>query len=81
MNADGSQQQQLTHFDVPDEAGDTNWSSDGTKIAFEYDISGMKQSDPNAFAEVWIMNPDGSSETSTGIQCSDVGCAPRWRPM
>jgi len=81
MNADGSQQQQLTHFDAPDEAGDTNWSSDGTKIAFEYDISGMKQSNPNAFAEVWIMNPDGSSETSTGMQCSDVGCAPRWQPM
>jgi Tol biopolymer transport system component len=80
MNADGSQQQQLTHFDVPYEAGDTNWSSDGKKIAFEYDISGMKQSDPNAYAEVWTMNPDGSGEISTGVQCSGVGCAPRWQP-
>jgi hypothetical protein len=26
------------------------------------------------------MNPDGSGETSTGMQCSDVGCAPRWQP-
>jgi Tol biopolymer transport system component len=34
MNADGSQQTQLTHFDVPYEAGDTNWSSNGKKIAF-----------------------------------------------
>jgi hypothetical protein len=39
------------------EAGDTNWSSDGTKITFEYDINGMRQSDPNAYAEVWTMNP------------------------
>ena len=80
MNADGSGQEQLTHFDVPYEAGDTNWSSDGKKIAFEYDINGMKQSDPNAYAEVWTMNPDGSGETSTGVQCSGVGCAPRWQP-
>jgi TolB protein len=80
MNADGSRQEQLTHFDVPYESGDTNWSSDGEKIAFEYDINGMKQSDPSAYAEVWTMNPDGSGETSTGVQCSGVGCAPRWRP-
>jgi Tol biopolymer transport system component len=81
MNADGSQQRQLTHFDVPYEAGDTNWSSDGKKITFEYDIDGMKQSNPNAYAEVWTMNPDGSGETSTGVQCSGVGCAPRWQPI
>jgi Tol biopolymer transport system component len=80
MNADGSQLAQLTHFEVPYEAGDTNWSSDGKKIAFQYDINGMKQSDPNAYAEVWTMNPDGSGETSTGVQCSNVGCAPRWQP-
>jgi Tol biopolymer transport system component len=80
MNADGSAQTQLTHFDVPDEAGDTNWSSDGTRITFEYDIDGMKQSSTTAFAQVWTMHADGSGETSTGVQCSDSGCAPRWRP-
>jgi TolB protein len=80
MNADGSGQVQLTHFDVPYEAGDTNWSSDGKTIAFEYDINGMKQSDPNAYAEVWTMNADGSGVASTKAPCSDVGCAPRWRP-
>jgi Tol biopolymer transport system component len=80
MDADGSQLEQLTRFDVPDEAGDTNWSSDEKKIAFEYDINGMKQSDPSAFAEVWTMNPDGSGEISTGVRCSDEGCAPRWQP-
>lgn len=81
MNADGSQQEPLTHFDAPIEVGDTNWSSDGRKIAFQYGIDGKKQSDPNAHAEVWIMNPDGSAATATGIPCTNVGCAPRWRPM
>jgi TolB protein len=81
MNADGTGVEQLTHFDVPYEAGDTNWSSDGKKIAFEYDVSGMKQSDPNAYAEVWTMNADGSGEISSQVQCSDVGCAPRWQPQ
>jgi Tol biopolymer transport system component len=80
MNADGSGTVQLTHFKVPDEAGDTSWSSDGRKIAFEYDIDGMKQSNPNAYAEIWTMNADGSAQTSTGVACSDVGCAPRWQP-
>jgi Tol biopolymer transport system component len=80
MNADGSGQQALTHFAPPYEAGDTNWSSDGNKIAFQYDIDGMKQSDPDAHAEVWTMNADGSGATSTGVACSNVGCAPRWQP-
>jgi Tol biopolymer transport system component len=80
MNADGSGQEQLTHFDMPNEAGDTNWSSNGEKIAFEWDINGMKQSDPNAYAEVWTMNADGTGASTTGVQCGGVGCAPRWQP-
>jgi Tol biopolymer transport system component len=80
MNADGTNVTQLTYFDVPYEAGDTNWSSDGKKIAFERDVNGMKQSDPNAYAEVWTMNADGSEAATTTVQCSDVGCAPRWQP-
>ena len=80
MDADGGNQTQLTHFDVPDEAGDTSWSGDGTKIAFEYDVSGMRQSSPTAFAQVWTMNADGSGALSTGVRCSDAGCAPRWQP-
>ena len=26
------------------------------------------------------MNADGSGEVTTGVQCSGVGCAPRWQP-
>lgn len=80
MNSDGSDQQPLTSFEPPFEAGDTNWSSDGAKIAFEYHRDAKKQSDPNAHAEVWTMNADGSRAMSTGIPCSNVGCAPRWQP-
>jgi Tol biopolymer transport system component len=80
MQLDGSDQTPLTHFDVPDEAGDADWSSDGKKITFEYDVSGMKQSSPTALAQVWTMNADGSDPMSTGVGCSDAGCAPRWQP-
>jgi len=80
MNADGSNLIQLTHFQVPIESGDTNWSSDGTKIIFEYDIDGQLQSNPNAYAEVWTMNANGTQQLSTRQPCSSVGCAPRWQP-
>lgn len=80
MNADGSNVVQLTHFEFPEQASDTNWASDGKKIAFEYDLGGQKQSLPNAYAEVWTMNADGSGQASTGVQCSDAGCNPRWQP-
>lgn len=80
MNADGSNVRQLTHFQIPFESGDTNWSSDGKKIIFEYDIDGHFQSDPNAYAEIWTMNTDGSQQSSTRQSCSSVGCAPRWQP-
>lgn len=80
MNADGSNVRQLTHFDVPYESGDTNWSTDGTKIIFEWDVDGKKQSDPNAYAEVWTMNADGTQQKSSKQPCSCVGAAPRWRP-
>jgi len=80
MNADGSNMKQLTHFAPPYEAGDVGWSPDGTKMAFEWDINGTSQSDPNAHAEIWVMNADGTDAATTGQTCSDVGCAPRWQP-
>jgi Tol biopolymer transport system component len=80
MDANGSNVFQLTHFDVPYESGDTGWSPDGKMIAFEYDIGGKKQSDPNAYAEIWMVGSNGSNPVSTRQPCSGVGCAPRWRP-
>ena len=81
IDEDGGNVRQLTHLVVPYEAGDTNWSSDGTRIAFEYDVDGKKQSDPEAYAEVWTIDAIGSKAQSTTFKCSGVGCAPRWKPI
>jgi TolB protein len=81
INADGSNLQQITQVNPPYEAGDNSWTSDGKYMAFEWDVNGNKQSDPNARAEVWIVPADGSRQPwSTGAGCAGVGCAPRWKP-
>lgn len=78
INADGTGQRRLSP--VPGMDTTPDWSPDGSKIAFEYDINGHRQSDPTAFAQIWIINADGTDPTSTGIQASGVGASPRWRP-
>jgi Tol biopolymer transport system component len=80
MNADGSSVRQLTRFNVPDEAGVASWSPDGTVIAFQCDVNGDKQNSPTAFTQIWTINADGTGAHDTGIQCSDIGCDPRWQP-
>jgi Tol biopolymer transport system component len=80
MNADGSHVVQLTHFAPPIEAGDSDWSPNGGKIAFEWDVNGHRQSDPAALAQIWTINADGTDPASTGVQASGVGASPRWRP-
>jgi TolB protein len=80
MEADGRHVTQLTRFAPPAEAGDSDWSPDGAKIAFEYDINGRRQSDPAAFAQIWTINASGTDPASTGIRCSGVGASPGWRP-
>ena len=76
MNADGSDQRQLTDglgLSYPD-ANVPSWSLDGSRIAF---WSGFER----RFGEVWTMNPDGSDPrrvTSTpDPQNSDD---PQWSP-
>jgi Tol biopolymer transport system component len=80
MDADGSHVRDLTRFGPPVEAGDSDWSANDRKIAFEYDVNGHRQSDPAAFAQVWTINASGSDPASTGIRCSGVGASPGWRP-
>jgi Tol biopolymer transport system component len=80
MDADGGNVVQVTNIEPPWEAGDTSFSPDGTQIAFECDLNGHGQSDPNVYAEVRVINVDGSGMRSTGRECSSVGCAPRWAP-
>jgi Tol biopolymer transport system component len=70
MNADGTGDQAIlanTTFSV-----EPRWSVND-RIVF---MSLMNGSD----LQIYSMNADGSAPTSTGVACSDVGCAPRWQP-
>lgn len=80
MKPDGSQVRRITNLPVPYEAGDTSWSPDGQTISFELNVNGRGQSDPDAYAEVRHVNPDGSNMRGINRQCAGVCCAPRWKP-
>jgi TolB protein len=73
MDADGSNQRQITPFVEPTEAGDGDFSSTGS-LVFEHDVGGNGQSLPDAMADIW------TSDGATDLACSAVGCAPRWKP-
>ena len=80
MSPDGTDVKEVTQFLPPYEAGDTSWSPNGKQIVFEHDKGGDGQSNPDASAQVWIVNANGTEATSTHQKCSAVGCAPRWQP-
>src|SRR3954452_17181821 len=56
MNPDGSDIFQVTDYHQPFESGDTSWSPDEFQIVYEFDFRGKGQNDPDAFAEVHIIN-------------------------
>jgi TolB protein len=56
MNADGSDQTQLT-FDSTRKNQTPEWSADGTQIAYTVDASPTV-----AGGDIWIMNADGSDQ-------------------
>jgi len=69
---DGGVETQLTDF-FPGFAINSDWSPDGTKIAFD------AVDDPDAFPEIWVMNSDGSGQ----IQLTDndgFDAFPNWSP-
>jgi Tol biopolymer transport system component len=70
MNADGSDETQLTVDPVPkDQLPD--WSPDGSRIAF------VKQTHPTG-GDVWVMNADGSDEHPITLGADKLGTA--WSP-
>jgi len=75
MNADGSDQTQLTKTDVAIANDGPAWSQDGRKIAFYSNRSGHYA--------IWLMDPDGSQltqfTTADGDRYLDSN-APAWSP-
>jgi TolB protein len=72
IRPDGSHVQQLTH--VPDDAAAAlpSWSPDGTKIAFESNVSGNY--------EIWVMDADGRHKTQITDEPRFEHLTPSWSP-
>jgi len=80
LNADGSELAQITSFVEPEEGGDAGWSLDDKQLIFEHDTGGEGQSVANAPAELYLVNIAGGNAVALSIPCSDIGCAPRFKP-
>lgn len=73
MNADGSDQRQLTDEPAPASSDNPTWSPDGKKILFDT----QRRRRP----EIWVMNADGSDER---VLLSDLKVIPMrtsWQPV
>jgi WD40 repeat protein len=66
MNADGSDERQLTSASGRD--SNPAWSPDGTKIAW------------TRASRLWIMNADGSGQAEVPLQ-GTLASAPDWQPL
>ena len=61
MNADGSNQTQLT-FDAQPKDQVPEWSPDGSKIAYLADTHGIADIVNPSWGDIWVMNADGSGQ-------------------
>jgi len=74
ISTDGSERAQLTSFDWPFSTGESVWSPDGAKVAFEY----LELGD-NCHTDIAVIDADGSGLTLlTDDMWWDSG--PRWSP-
>ena len=73
MNADGTNQQQLTDNNQGDQNGDPSWSPDGQHLAFDSDRSGD--------VEIYVMDLQSRKVTQlTGIEKDTGSYTPDWSP-
>ena len=76
MNADGSNQRQLTYDSQPkDQVPD--WSPSGGKIAYLVDTHGIADMG-NSWGDIWVMNANGSQQHAITHDATDYGTA--WSP-
>ena len=77
MNADGSDQTQLT-FDAQPKDQVPDWSPDGSKIAYLADTHGIADIVNPSWGDIWVMNADGSDQHQITHDATDYGTA--WSP-
>jgi len=76
MNADGSNQTQLT-FDSQPKDQVPDWSPNGSKIAYLADTHGIADMG-NSWGDIWVMNANGSHQHQITHDATDYGTA--WSP-
>jgi TolB protein len=76
MNADGSNQRQLT-FDSQPKDQVPDWSPNGSKIAYLADTHGIADMG-NSWGDIWVMNANGSHQHQITHDATDYGTA--WSP-
>ena len=77
MNADGSNQTQLT-FDAQPKDQVPDWSPDGSKIAYLSDTHGVADLVNPSWGDIWVMNADGTGQHPITTGATYYGTA--WSP-
>jgi pimeloyl-ACP methyl ester carboxylesterase len=78
VNPDGSDETQLTHGHPGDHF--PTWSADGTQIAFSRMPANDAQSEEFFYADIWVMNADGSEQRNITNAPLDSDVQPTWSP-
>ncbi len=73
MNADGSDQRQLTTEPAPASSDNPIWSPDGTKILFDTNRRGK--------VEIWVMDADGRNQKALISDIKLIPARASWRPV